>query len=494
MSEKSSKYYGENGIHRVPLWRIGGFAMNNLATNCYLFLMSYVAYYLTGVVGVAVVTASSFSMMMRIWDGVTDPFIGFIVDRTNGKFGKNRPFMVIGNVILFTCSFVMFHVTGKLPENTGIRYAFFIVVAAVFYIGYTFQCVVTKSAQTCLTNDPKQRPLFSVFDAVYIVVLMTGLSMLSANLAAKYGSMADARVFHVMWMFCAFASIICTTIAIISIAPKDRTEFYGTGKVVKVGLKDYWDTLKNNRAIQMLVVSASSDKLAATTKTSTVTLVLFAVLAGNVTLQGTMQGFTSIPTMILSVLAISGLATRLGMRKAMLIGSIGGIILNASLALLWLFGDPKSMSGPDGGLVWSGFAILYVVLTILTGMFQNLSGNIVIPMTADCADYEVYRTGKYVPGMMGTLFSFVDKIISSLAPMIAGLAFAAIGFKDALPDVSTPYSTSLHYVSVFLAHGMIILGLLCNLVALKFYPLTKEKMEEIQDEIAAIKAKAMQEA
>ncbi len=152
------------------------------------------------------------------------------------------------------------------------------------------------------------------------------------------------------------------------------------------------------------------------------------------------------------------------------------------------------MSGPDGGLVWSGFAVLYVVLTILTGMFQNLSGNIVIPMTADCADYEVYRTGKYVPGMMGTLFSFVDKIISSLAPMIAGLAFAAIGFKDALPDVSTPYSTSLHYVSVFLAHGMIILGLICNLVALKFYPLTKEKMEEIQDEIAAIKAKAMQEA
>ncbi len=70
-------------------------------------------------------------------------------------------------------------------------------------------------------------------------------------------------------------------------------------------------------------------------------------------------------------------------------------------------------------------------------------------MTADCADYEVYRTGKYVPGMMGTLFSFVDKIISSMAPMIAGLAFAAIGFKDALPDVSTPYSTSLHYVSVF---------------------------------------------
>jgi Na+/melibiose symporter-like transporter len=36
---------------------------------------------------------------------------------------------------------------------------------------------------------------------------------------------------------------------------------------------------------------------------------------------------------------------------------------------------------------------------------------------------------------------------------------------------------------------MIIIGLICNIVALHFYPLTKEKMEEIQGEIAAIKAK-----
>ena len=37
------------------------------------------------------------------------------------------------------------------------------------------------------------------------------------------------------------------------------------------------------------------------------------------------------------------------------------------------------------------------------------------------------------------------------------------------------------------------LHLLCNLIAMKFYPLTKEKMAEIQDEVAAIKMKAMAE-
>lgn len=133
------------------------------------------------------------------------------------------------------------------------------------------------------------------------------------------------------------------------------------------------------------------------------------------------------------------------------------------------------------------------MLTIIQGGFQGISGNIVIPMTADCADYEVYRTGRYVPGLMGTLFSFVDKIISSLAPMIAGLVFAACGFTDHNPvmgDVATP---QLRLGVVFLAYGIIILGLICNLIAMKFYPLTKEKMAELQNEIVAIKERTMAE-
>ena len=125
---------------------------------------------------------------------------------------------------------------------------------------------------------------------------------------------------------------------------------------------------------------------------------------------------------------------------------------------------------------------------------QALSSSIVITMTADCADYEVYRTGKYVPGLMGTLFSFVDKMISSFAPMIAGLVFAACGFTDHNPSVGDIVTPQLRVGVVFLAYGLITIGLICNLIAMKFYPLSKEKMAEIQDEIVKIKAKAMAEA
>lgn len=484
-------YDGPNGIHGVPLWRIAGFALNNAATNLYFMLMAQVGFYLNGFVGASVVLAGSFSMIMRIWDGVTDPFIGMLLDKTNGKFGKNRPFMLIGNAILFATSFVLFNVTHLLPE--AVRLPFFFVMSAFYYIGYTFQCVVTKSAQTCMTNDPKQRPLFSIFDGFLVSFVVAGVQILASSyLVPKYGKMTDLGLFHELWIVVAVVSVIFTLIAMFCIAPKDNSKYFGTGKTVKVGLKDYVDVLTHNRAIQMLVLSASTDKLGGQARTSTATVILYGIVAGNFALSGIVNGFTTVFNLIFMLLGAGLIATKLGQRKAMLVGSIGGLIGCTLMILLWTFGDPNTISLPgDGRFVSFNFiSIALLVLTVVGTGFANLASVIVVPMTADCADYETYRSGKYVPGLIGTLFSFVDKVVSSLGPMVASLALVAIGFRDKLPDVDTPCTPQLKAVGLFLCYGMIMIGLILNLIAMKFYPLTKEKMEEIQGEIARIKAEA----
>lgn len=88
------------------------------------------------------------------------------------------------------------------------------------------------------------------------------MAVIAAKLSTKYGSFYSVDLFHDLWVIIAIGSAIATVIAVISIAPKDRTEFFGTGKSERIRAKDYWDILKNNRAIQMLVVAASTDKLA----------------------------------------------------------------------------------------------------------------------------------------------------------------------------------------------------------------------------------------
>ena len=53
---------------------------------------------------------------------------------------------------------------------------------------------------------------------------------------------------------------------------------------------------------------------------------------------------------------------------------------------------------------------------------------------------------------------------------------------------SDPVTLGLRIGVAFLTYGLIIVGLVCNLIAMKHYPLTKEKMSEIQNTVAAIKA------
>lgn len=61
-----------------------------------------------------------------------------------------------------------------------------------------------------------------------------------------------------------------------------------------------------------------------------------------------------------------------------------------------------------------------------------------IPMVSDCADYETYRSGKFIPGIMGTLFSLVDKLVSSLSATVVSIAVSIIELES-LPTATTPY-------------------------------------------------------
>ena len=162
-------------------------------------------------------------------------------------------------------------------------------------------------------------------------------------------------------------------------------------------------------------------------------------------------------------------------------GGIGAAII---LFCMLRFGNPTLVNFSHLNL----YTILFVLLYIIMTGFGSLSGSIVIPMTADCADYEVYRSGRYVPGLMGTLFSFIDKIISSFSTAIIGLLLAMIGFKDTQPTYTTPYSEPIFWVTVFCFLGAPVIGWILNVIAMKFYPLTKEMMTSIQEKIAEIKA------
>ena len=102
-----------------------------------------------------------------------------------------------------------------------------------------------------------------------------------------------------------------------------------------------------------------------------------------------------------------------------------------------------------------------------------------IPMVADCSDYETYRSGKYIPGIMGTLFSLVDKLVSSLSATIVGLAVSVIGLAN-LPTAETPYTEGMNVVVLILFCVIPLIAWGLTIFAMRGYILTGEKMKEIQ--------------
>ena len=72
----------EQGYNNAKYWQIGFFSLNNAATNLYLALMGYVSYYANSMAGFGIVLISAILTALNIFDAVTDPVVGFWLDRT----------------------------------------------------------------------------------------------------------------------------------------------------------------------------------------------------------------------------------------------------------------------------------------------------------------------------------------------------------------------------------------------------------------------------
>lgn len=470
----------EGQYRRAKVWQMGFFAANNTATNVFMFLMMNVAYFATGPVGLGTVIVSTLITGSRIFDGFTDPIIGLWIDKTDGKFGKFRPFMVMGYLVMTVAVLLMFFTNQHAPES--MRLIYFILLYMLYIIGYTFQTAVTKSGQSVITTDPSQRPLFSTFDITFTSIFFAAAPIyLSTYLVPKYGGFtanAEALFAEFALTFIALSGLL-TILAIIGIWSSDVTENFGAGKTVKITFKDMVKILKGNRALQMLIVAASTDKLGQQVATNSIVMVvIFGVIIGDFSLYGALAGIMMIPNIIL-VLFGTGFAAKFGTKKGYIVSTwLAMLAFTTMFLLLWL-GEPSQIRLGN----WNFMTIAFLVAYVFGTGVRTLSGGLVIPMIPDVTDYETYLTGRYAPGVMGTIFSFVDKMISSLAQTLIGVLLAVIGFREVFPDVDTPYSDSLFWVGTFLFIGTLMIAWIISLVAMKFYPLSKDKMVEIQAEL-----------
>ncbi|MEQ2443103.1 MFS transporter [Pseudoflavonifractor sp. CLA-AP-H29] len=259
-------------------------------------------------------------------------------------------------------------------------------------------------------------------------------------------------------------------------------------------LSEYAQIIKANKPMQRLMVAGAGCKLALAIATNTtVLLALYGIVMGN-------YNSLYLPMMVLGyVYAVPFFL--LSMRTSQKKGQRASLIRYVSVALICYVGvlvlllvnshgNPSlTLSFPfKGGGAINLYTILFIVFFGVGYGTYYATADMPIPMVADCSDYETYRSGKYIPGIMGTMFSLVDKLVSSLAQTLVAFIFLACAGLSELPDDSTPYSMGIKVAVIIMFCVIPMLAWGATLLAMKGYTLTGAKMKEIQAVNAARKA------
>ena len=477
------------GVNRAKLYQLVLFPLNNGATNVYYVLvLSYIATFGSNVLALGTLFASVMVTAMRLCDAITDPIIGALMDRTNGRFGKFRPFMAIGNAIMAISILILYGITPMIPATMmWARYAAFVGLYFVWVIGYTFQTSCTRSGQTVLTNDPKQRPLFTIFNTVGSLLGMGIMQFFAPILAKNFeGGYSSAGFFRTLAPVGIVMSIVLTILAIIGIWEKDQPKYFGIGgeKTEKVKVSEYLQIIKENKPMQRLMVAGAGTKLALSIANNTTVLcMLYGCMMGaydGLYLPMMVLGYVfSVPFFLLSVRTSQKKGQKASLTKYVSVALVCYVGVFVLLAL-WGRGDAFHLSlMGESGLSINLYTVLFILFFGIGYGAYYATADMPIPMVADCSDYETYRSGKYIPGIMGTLFSLVDKLVSSLSATVVGIAVTFIGLNT-LPTQYDPYTPGMNVVVIVLFCVIPMVAWAATLIAMKGYSLTGEKMKEIQ--------------
>ncbi len=474
-------HMSEAKTNRRQGWELALGATASSVPTLFVILMTFASYIATGVYGATTVLAGSIITGSRVLDGITDPLFALITDRLETRYGRVRPLLVIGWAII-AISCILMYVICPGKGNLFV----FVLIYLLYIAGYTIYQIAIYTAPAIMTNDPKQRPVYSRWSTTYTTIISNCLSIvLAATLMPKHNYKYGLPLFKDLTFLLIGLSGILVLLTVIALthAGVDVPESFRGKTSKRVSFKDMAEVIIHNKPLQMFIVAGGSDKLALQTASqSAINVMVFGIVIGNYKFLSSISMVNMIVSLVMINFVASKLASDKGMKHALITWTTCAI---AAFAAMFCF-----MAAVDTLQITTSMPlkIAFIVLFCLMGATKMATSCVTHPCLPDIIDYEFYRSGRYIPGVISGAYSFVDKLVSSLASTIVAFVVAKIGYASSMPQSADPLTRPLFYAAMFLWLGMPVLGYICTLIAMKFYPLTKEKMEEIQ--IANAKTRA----
>jgi GPH family glycoside/pentoside/hexuronide:cation symporter len=462
--------------------------------------------------GVAPAYIGLVNFLIRIFDAVSDPFFGWVSDNTRTRFGRRRPFILVGAVLagigmpfLFTVGHgwgaSRIHLNlllwaGDLEVSHYVWYmlassAVFIPVMSCFNMPY-------QSLGAELTPDYHERTSvmswksglqkvaeFTTFFSPYFITsaVFVGAThrtilrsfRLLATTSAAWSRAAPGEQPNMLQGAQVYFTLLGALMALIGILIFlfVRERYYGqvvSRNQARTSLKEsLWRTLRCKPFLLQLCM-----KMPYALSTNLLGVlgwydVVYYVSRGDVA-EGSwvnlQMGFAGVPCGVLGAIVFGAAARRFGKLAAMKL-----VLASALLAF--------------GTAYWTYSAHSFLLRELaMGGVYFSGTGFWMMDSTigADVMDYDELQTGKRREGAFSSCGSWITKVGLAVGSGCAGFVLAATGFDAKLGGAQSAHA--IFNIRFFLS-AFPVVGIALSFLPLAFFPLTQSKMAEIRRELEA---------
>ena len=176
---------------KVPLREKIGYGVGAIGLDLsYGLFYSYLSLYLTNALGIKPAFLLILAPLARIWDGVNDPMMGTLVDRTRTKMGRYRPWILTGAILNGIVLALMFN--NNMPAGSVRLYVY----VAVFYVLWgmtnTLADIPFWSMIPSFATEEKDRNLVSTIARTFSGLGQGIVSILTAIIVAAIAGVAGS--------------------------------------------------------------------------------------------------------------------------------------------------------------------------------------------------------------------------------------------------------------------------------------------------------------
>lgn len=438
----------------------------------YMLSASYVLYYYQDILGVSAIAMGIILMVARVFDAFNDPIMGIIVAKTRTRWGKFRPWLLIGTLLNAVILYLMFAAPPALSGSGLVAYA---AIAYVLWgVTYTMMDIPYWSMIPAFTEGGKEREGLSTLARSCAGVGSALITIVTMKCVYVLGQGNERQGFRLLALIIAVLFVVFITITCVTIKEKS------TADVDSPSIRQMFSALLHNDQAMAVVVTIVLINCSIYI-TSNLVIYFFKYDFGGANWYDSYTLFNMFggAIQILSMMLLFPLLRKWLSSVKIFFVSLGMAVLGYAILLVFMF---KNMTNIyllfiPGFLIFAAFGFQ----TVLTTVFL-----------ANTIDYGELKNQRRDESVIFSMQTFVVKLASGVAALIASVCLAVCKLSD---DTSQAVSAAGQGSVLGLRFTMTvipIIGLAATFfIFRKRYKLTEEKVAEIA---AQVKAKREREA